>query len=469
MQKIQQIPKVFKARRTVTFILTLTLVGVLSIIFLDTWNDSYNAIIVQPLYRRGIWLIVAIYAVIVYLFMKLYGGFKVGHYKVSQIIYSQVLSVIFANFITYLQMSLLARGFLPLEPVMFMTFLDIMAITVWTVISDRIYYYIYPPRKLLIVYGSESVEELLKKLLTRKDRYKVCESISIDEDYEDIIYKIGQYQAVVLSYIKSGKRNQLLKYCFENNIRTYITPKISDIIIRGANDIDIFDTPLLLCKNYGLSVEQRISKRLLDLFIASVGIIITSPIMIITAVAIKLYDKGPVLFKQERMTENGKEFYVYKFRSMIVDAEKDGKAILSTKKDGRITPVGKIIRATRVDELPQFFNIFLGDMSVVGPRPERPEIANDYQKDLPEFALRLKVKAGLTGYAQVYGKYNTLPYDKLKMDLMYIEQYSFLLDIKIILTTIKILFVKESTEGFEKTLVFSKEDMDKMKKQSSEE
>ena len=162
--------------------------------------------------------------------------------------------------------------------------------------------------------------------------------------------------------------------------------------------------------------------------------------MIISALAVKLYDRGPVFYKQKRLTLNGREFYVYKFRSMIVDAEKDGKARLASEEDDRITPVGKILRKFRVDEFPQLLNILKGNMSVVGPRPERPELTEEYKKEMPEFSFRLKVKAGLTGYAQVTGAYDTTPYDKLKMDLMYIENYSIRLDLQIILMTIKTMF-----------------------------
>ena len=180
------------------------------------------------------------------------------------------------------------------------------------------------------------------------------------------------------------------------------------------------------------------------------ALIVLSPFMLVTAIAIKATDKGPVFYKQVRLTKNGKKFEILKFRSMRVDAEKDGVARLSTgENDDRITSVGRIIRKFRIDELPQLINILKGDLSICGPRPERPEIAEEYCKEIPEFALRLQVKAGLTGCAQVYGKYNSTPYDKLEMDLMYIAHPSIFEDFKIMLATIKILFVAESTEGVE--------------------
>ena len=204
---------------------------------------------------------------------------------------------------------------------------------------------------------------------------------------------------------------------------------------------------MLLLRNRGLSIENRFAKRTIDLILSLLAIIVTSPIMIIVALLIKMYDGGPALFKQKRLTIDGKIFDVYKFRSMIVDAEKDGVARLASKNDNRITPIGKFIRKVRLDELPQLLNILKGDMSIVGPRPERPEIAEEYGKVMPEFSYRLKVKAGLTGYAQILGKYNTTPKDKLLLDLMYIEKYSLFLDFKLMLMTIKILFMSESTEG----------------------
>ena len=255
-------------------------------------------------------------------------------------------------------------------------------------------------------------------------------------------------EGVIICDIPAELRNDYLKFCFDNSIRAYIAPKISDIIIRGADDIRLFDTPLLLCRNYGLDFEQRFFKRIFDIVFSVITLIIAMPFMIIPAIAIKLCDGGPVFFKQKRLTIDGKAFDVYKFRSMVVNAEKSGVPMLASENDPRITPVGRFLRKTRLDELPQLLNILKGDMSVVGPRPERPELTEEYKKDMPEFEFRLKVKAGLTGYAQVTGVYDTTPYDKLKMDLMYIENYSMRMDLQIILMTLKtMLFPGKTNEA----------------------
>ena len=253
---------------------------------------------------------------------------------------------------------------------------------------------------------------------------------------------------MMLCGIEEQKRNMLIKYCYERSIRIYVAPEITDILLRGADKLHSFDTPFLLLRNYGLSFEQRVIKRAMDVLISGFLLIIASPFMLLTALAIRMEDHGPALFKQERVTMDGRKFFIYKFRSMIVDAEKNG-AQFSTKNDSRITKVGGFIRATRLDELPQLLNILKGDMSIVGPRPERQQYIEEFCQETPEFIYRLKVKAGLTGYAQIYGKYNTTPLDKLKLDLMYIETYSVFLDIRLIFLTLKIMFTKESTEGVE--------------------
>ena len=240
-----------------------------------------------------------------------------------------------------------------------------------------------------------------------------------------------------------------MKYCYFNGIDAYVVPKISDIIIRGADDFNLLDTPIVVTHGKGLTLTQRMTKRIMDVVLCLIAMVPASVIMLITALFIKLDDGGPVFFRQERVTRNGKHFDVIKFRSMIVDAEKYNKPIPAVDQDPRITKVGRIIRATRIDELPQLFNILKGDMSIVGPRPERPEFYQKYCAEYPEFAYRLRAKAGLTGYAQLYGKYNTTFADKALLDMYYIQKASFLWDLQLIFYTLKIIFVKESTEGVE--------------------
>lgn len=437
-----------KFKRLISFVFSMFLLAILVGSFAFVWYKYYCDVIILPYYRRGNWVLIGIYAILVWLFFKAYGGFKFGYLKKTDILYSQLISMVCVDFISYFLISLIGRDFMKILPMIILTFADFGIIALWTIITGKIYFAIYPPRKLIILYGSHQAASLVIKMSRRIDKYMICESISIHEQPEKIKELILKYEGVIICDIPAEQRNCYLKFCFENSIRSYIAPKISDIIIRGADNIRLFDTPLLLCRNYGLDFEQLIFKRIFDILFSLITIIITSPLMLISAVLIKCYDGGPVFYKQKRLTINSREFYIYKFRSMIANAEQAGTPQLASEHDPRITPVGRFLRRTRLDELPQLFNILKGEMSVVGPRPERPELTELYKQEMPEFEYRLKVKAGLTGYAQVTGVYDTSPYDKLKMDLMYIEDYSFRKDLQIILMTIKImLFPPESNES----------------------
>lgn len=417
--------------------------------FWHVWSSYYNKIIPLPYWRRGHWIVIIIYVVLIYFFSRVYGGFKIGYLRLSDIIFSQILSMFFVNAVTYLQICLIGRAIMNIRPIIYIMFIDCVLIVIWAFCSRQLYARLYPPRRMIMIYGDRESQSLIHKMSTRKDKYDIQECIHISESEDVIFEKILAYDAVLICDVPSETRNRILKYCFRHSIRVYVTPKLSDIIVLGSDNIHLFDTPLLLSRNSGLPIEQRFTKRFMDILLSLTVGIIFSPIMLIIALCIKLYDKGPVFYKQERLTLNGKRFMIYKFRSMTTDSEAKSGARLAMKNDARITPIGKFIRATHLDELPQIINILKGDMSIVGPRPERPEIAALYEEEIPEFSFRLKVKAGLTGYAQIYGKYNTTPYDKLKLDLLYIENYSIWQDLKLILMTVKTIFQKDNTEGVE--------------------
>ena len=424
-------------KHMVSFFSAVILLGMLTVQFGYIWYTFYSGSIVLPFYRKGNWVVIAIYAALLLLFFKVYGAFKVGYLRRTDVLFSQILSVCGSNLITYLQISLIARNFVAPRPMVLLTCAEMLVLVCWTLLTQRLYFILYPPRQLVIVYGSSAAAALVMKMSYRVDKYMICESVSASAGFEEICDKILRFDGVIICDIPAQLRNDLVKFCFDKQLRAYIAPKISDIILRGADDIRLFDTPLLLCRNYGLTFEQRLMKRLFDLAFSVVFLVLASPLMLGCAIAIKLCDHGPVLYKQRRLTQWGREFYVYKFRSMIPDAEHDGAPQVATDHDDRVTPVGRFMRKCRLDELPQLINILKGEMSVVGPRPERPELCEEYEKQFPEFRFRLHVKAGLTGYAQVTGVYDTTPYDKLKMDLMYIENYSMFRDIQICLLTLK--------------------------------
>lgn len=435
-------------KRLVRFLFALILIGCEMALYWNVWLEHYNGKMEIPYNRTGNWLMVAVYGILLLLFCTIYGGLRIGYLRTFNLIYSLMLANICATAMIYLQITLVTKHFHNLEPLFVMLLEELLLTIVWSTICSRIYRKLYPPRRVLLVYGQHPIYSLMSKLHSRADRYIIGEIIHVSVGVDKVCKKAEQYEGVILCDISSQERNLILKYCYGQSIRTYTIPKISDIILRSAESLHLFDTPLLLSRNTGLNIEQRFIKRLMDIVLSLVGIIILSPVFLLTAAAIKIYDRGPVFFRQDRCTKDGKIFSICKFRSMIVDAEREGLSVPAVEEDPRITPIGKLIRKTRVDELPQLFNILKGDMSIVGPRPERVEHVELYSQQIPEFEFRMKVKGGLTGYAQVYGKYNTSAYDKLKLDLMYIQNYSILMDIEIIFKTIKVLFMKESTEGF---------------------
>ena len=416
--------------------------------FAVCWTNYYSSRIVAPYYHRGNWMIIALFLILYIVFGRIYDAFTISLKRRFEMVYSQVLSALLANMLMYVIIWLLNHH-LPSPFPLALSFVAEIAISViWSIFAHHWYFSSFPPRKTAVIYDKRrGMEDLIDEYgLERK--FTIVGVTNVDDCLLNHFKILNDVEAVFLCGIHSHERNIILKYCISNNILVYVLPRIGDVIMSGAKKLHIMHLPILRVGRYSPPPEYLIIKRLFDIIVSGLLLIILSPFFLITSAAIKVYDHGPIFYRQKRLTKDGAIFNVLKFRSMRVDAEKDGIARLSSgEKDPRITPVGRFIRKVRIDELPQLINILLGSMSIVGPRPERPEIAEQYKKELPEFDLRLQAKAGLTGYAQVYGKYNTTPYDKLQMDLMYISNPSLLEDLHIIFATLKILFLPESTEG----------------------
>ena len=414
------------------------------------WRHGYEPDLFPAYYGYGKYVLTGVYALLTLVLFFAFDGFRFGYLKMSEVLMSQMISLFIANFISYWQLCLIANALISPMPMFSLLIVGAAISLVCVVFYNWLYHRIYIPKRMVMILGRDDAVTLKFKMETRPDKYHISKIISVEDGFESICQQIVKYDAVIINDCAAQIRNDILKFCYRNKIRTYVTPKLTDIIVRGATDISLFDTPLLLVKGNGLTPSQRICKRIMDLLICIPVAIIAAPIMLLVALAIKLEDGGPVFYKQARATLDGTVFDILKFRSMIVDAEKEGISIPATDRDPRITKVGRFTRATRLDELPQLLNIIKGDMSIVGPRPERVEHMEKYGAEIPEFDFRTKIKGGLTGYAQIYGKYNTSPYDKLRLDMMYIENYSLILDIKLILMTLRIMLTKESTEGFDK-------------------
>ncbi len=439
--------------RIIMFSLALIMLAAFTMSFGLVWFRCYAGnpeVIEVPFWRRGNYVVVGLYGVLLALLLKLLGGFNMGFRRIYDSMFSQCASILCANGMTYLQLCLIGHWAFGenARPIIWMTAAEFLMVPVFAVTTRKLYVFLNPPRNTVMIYGDYSPLSMVAKIKSREDQYALRGMFHYAQDMEMIQNKIMEYGCVLLVDMPDEIRNSLVKFCFANDIRCYLVPKLSDIMIKSARDIHMFDTSLLLLHNRKLTVEQRAMKRLVDICVSFLGLLVASPIMLIIALCIKLDDGGPVFFTQERLTRDGARFRIYKFRSMRVE-NAPTRYRMTQKSDDRVTPVGKIIRNLHFDELPQLFNVLKGDMSIVGPRPECEEVAEQYCKIVPEFHFRLKVKAGLTGFAQVYGKYNTTPLDKLYMDLNYIENYSLRLDVKLMILTLRILFQKEKSEGVE--------------------
>ena len=432
----------------------------MSAAFCVAWLYYYKFQMRHAFFFWGDVALFLLFAVIYFYFCKTYDAFLISHYRIFDVISSQALALLFSDGLMYAIMVLLCKHLQNPFPLL-LCFADQVSISViWSCIATKIYFRWFPAQKTIIIYDRRrGMQDLIEEYGLSK-KFDVKKTASVEECLDDLSM-IDDMQVVFLSGIHSHDRNFILKYCLYENKQVYVIPRVGDVIMSSAKQMHMFHLPMMRVQRYRPHPLYLLLKRIFDIVASLLGLIVLSPVFFITAIAIKATDKGPVFYKQERLTKNGKRFMIHKFRSMRVDAEKDGVARLSSgENDDRITPVGRFIRKCRIDELPQLIDILAGNLSVVGPRPERPEIAEEYMKEIPEFQLRLQAKAGLTGYAQVYGKYNTTPYDKLQMDLMYIANPSIAEDIRICFATFKILFTSESTEGVSKEQVTAMSNQD---------
>jgi len=428
-------------------LITFLNIAFLTVPFAIVWFYYYADRIVTPYYERGNLLVIALFVLLYVAFGHTYDAFLISYHRIFEMVYSQVLAVMITDVAMYIVISLLSMKFVNPFYMLVVLLAQILVSGLWSYTTQTWYFATVRPKRTAVVYDARrGIEDLIHEYRLNK-KFDVVATATASDCIGGRLKMLEGMEAVFVCGVHSHDRNIILKYCVENDIRLFVIPRVGDVIMSGAKKMHMLHLPMLMAERYNPPAEYLFLKRMFDIIASGVALILASPVMLVTAAAIKLCDRGPVFYRQCRLTKDGKQFHVLKFRSMRVDAEKDGARLSTGDKDDRVTPVGRFIRKVRIDELPQLLNILEGSMSIVGPRPERPEIAEQYLEELPEFNLRLQAKAGLTGYAQVYGKYNTTPYDKLQMDLMYIANPSLMEDFRIIFATIKILFLPESTEG----------------------
>ena len=423
----------------------VVLTGVPVGIFYFTYRHFYEE---ATFWSKGNYLFILLYVFVLALFLSMYGGYNIRNYRTRELVFSFVIGSLMANAIMYFVMALIAR--MLLNPL----YIGVATVAQWMVevllyiLARLLEPRINPDLGTLYICGTGEKDSITQeKFDSRRTRFSIRAVISADVPRQELMDAMDRYEAVVAGDIDEQLRRELMGYCFRQKKAFLMMPAMTDVMVNSAEKIIMGDELLFVVNTTGFTPGFRIAKRALDLVAAVCGLLVLSPVLLVTAACIKLYDGGPVLYRQLRLTKDGREFQVLKFRSMIVNAEAGTGAVLAGKSDSRITPIGQLIRATRIDELPQLWNILRGDMTLVGPRPERPEFYEKYCAEYPEFAYRLKVTAGLTGYAQLYGKYNTTFMDKARLDMYYIQRASFLRDLQLLFYTLKIIFVKDSTEG----------------------
>ncbi|MDR2570110.1 MAG: exopolysaccharide biosynthesis polyprenyl glycosylphosphotransferase [Oscillospiraceae bacterium] len=401
-------------------------------------------------YFWGYNIVLALYTAILYLVSRIYNGFNFGNASLQEIVLSWILCLILVNGFQYFVLSLLALDMLPVSGFIFILIAQIAFVSPMAALINLLYYKLNPAQKVVIIYGNkDKLQEYLIIIAKQWRKFKVNNVIAQHESTGALLDVVDVSESVFFLDVHEKKMDWLLEYCYLHNKHTYALPTFSHILINTASTIWLSNTPVFSLRRPDPDLGTQFIKRLMDILISLVGIVLLSLLMLVVWAVVRFYDNHPAVYKQVRVTRGGRLFTLYKFRSMRPDAEDDGVPRLTSIEDDRITPFGRFIRRTRIDELPQLFNVLSGAMSIVGPRPERPEIAKQYEEIYPNFAFRTKVKAGITGFAQIYGRYNTAPEEKLFLDIMYIETFSILEDIKLMLQTIRVIFQGSGTEGVE--------------------
>lgn len=438
----------FAYRRSVVSLVRLLYMAGLVLIFYFGWQYAYEE---ASFWGPGNYVVIFSYSAMLFVFMNLYGALRVGSLRITNLLLSAFFALFFTSFFIYFELCLIARAMLPLSPMLLIFGAQFLLCILGCYLMNTVYYALNYTHQVVAIYSGDPDDlAVIQKMAQFDKRFYLAKVIDAHLPFDELTAAIGPYDSVLLGGMDAAVRRDIFRHCYRAGKRINVLPDPMDIALSVAHQTQLLDTPILLCKNRELTPEQRLIKRVMDLLISTLGIVLTSPIMLLIALGIKMHDGGPILYRQMRLTLGGKPFHILKFRSMRVDADENRSddQMRAVENDERITLLGRVLRPYRLDELPQLFNVFLGDMSIVGPRPERVEHYALYTKELPDFSLRLRAKAGMTGHAQIYGKYNTSPRDKLNMDLFYIEDFSILQDLRLMFLTLKILFIRESSAGF---------------------
>lgn len=448
-----------KGNRQISTTAAWVMTGLVLAAFSAVWLLYYNSYAFRTHRPEGAVVCILVYTLLYLKLANVYRAFKIASFPIGETAFAQCLSIGMADMVLYIAACLIARRYVNVLPGLAVAATQMTCAILWATLAKQYFLRHVQPQNCLLVWSAQSADSgsAVSEAFCRKlehsygHLFRICQTLPLVEDLNGLEAQIDAYPVIFLFELPLEQRSRIMGYCVSTGKRVYLTPSIEDVISRGYEVKHLIDTPLFSYNGFYKTRQTYLGKRALDVAISLLLLALASPLMLLTALAIKLEDGGEVFFRQARCTQGGKVFQILKFRSMIMNAEKDGKPLPCIAGDNRVTRVGRVIRATRIDELPQLFNVLGGSMTLVGPRPERVEHVELYSRELPEFRYRMRVKAGLTGYAQIYGKYNTTAHDKLLLDLLYIEQQGFLLDVKLVFLTLKTIFTPESTEGFEES------------------
>lgn len=435
--------------RTIKTMIGLADIIIYHLTFLISFYIRYKGEV--PIFNYSAYKSVLPYIMVVFIIINIFSGVYILYNKRHIDLFSiTVISQIMMSF-AIMAMTFFGRWFAFPRTIVFINFVvSTLVLSLWRLIVLEIYFRNTGTSRVMVVGPISECKNAVHNFKISENRQYRVVSVVFNDYFKHIKNNINDIDVFyLLDFNSLEEEKEILSYLTINNKRVFLGTDFGNILRTNNRVMNIDDESIIAISKFEISPENGTIKRMVDIIVSVIMLILTSPIMIITTLLIKLTSKGPVFYKQIRVTKDQKEFNILKFRSMRIDAEELSGPVLAQAEDPRVTTLGRYIRSLRIDELPQLINVLKGDMSIVGPRPERPFFVDQFQKENPYYYLRHTVRAGITGYAQVHGKYSTDFNSKLKFDLLYIKKYTLMMDIQILFQTVKILFDKVSSQGLE--------------------
>ena len=465
--------KVFFKILLVFFDLALINLGyILAFLLKFGWSiPEYNF---DPYLSAWPWLTLS--ALALFYFYQLYGSYR---WRWAEV-FASLICVVFFQALVAMAISFFLRGFsFPRTVLLTAPFIHIIVLSIWRRIAWNIERYLQNTRIIIVVGKPLEAVVLAEKLESLIGGKIKVAGLVVNDIQDPELYQSGCFedaigtgkslyitlggwpilgdvsgicecldvvkpdQVFVCSNLQQEYKAEVVYACVAKDKKVYLVPDLYEIMLAQARLDQVDDVPVFAVGRLSIPEESLAVKRISDVFLSLAALLITSPLIILAAIAVRLDSHGSVYYRQKRLSLQGKPFNLYKFRTMVEDAEQDSGPVLASEDDPRITRVGRFLRATRFDEVPQLLNVLKGDMSIVGPRPERPFFVDELVKDTPEYAFRMNVKSGITGLAQIAGRYSTSAENKLKYDLLYTKSYSPARDLAILLQTVKVILIKD--------------------------